>query len=385
MAHHRLGHAEEPRRWLDRAVQGTQEALKSPAEPPGEVRERRRRHCTQLGPETDPRAAASRGGTVDSSSGDEARAVTLTRKAKRTRPKKSHRGFRLRRRMGMVSGHTYDAARKSVRLSSLTHQARQAGKPDLLEESINDEVHAVRRYRGRAGGAGDGGAAQEPRPEEIIDRAIRAHGGEEKLAGLSAFTLKERMVYPGAATYDTQIVVQFPGRYRSERTISSGGKSSTSLIVLDGEQGWMKSNDVVTPYPKTFLESMQKYTVPYTGAAVDPPTPARQKNPACQFTTTGEGTVEGRPAVGLRMKLEGGPEATWYLTRRPACCSRKSSAQALRGRGRGGGDRLRGLPDLRRLPHRPQGDAPARREGRVQQRADRLPRGVAQRGAFVKP
>jgi hypothetical protein len=34
MAHHRLGHAEEARRWLDRAVQGTQEALKSPAEPP---------------------------------------------------------------------------------------------------------------------------------------------------------------------------------------------------------------------------------------------------------------------------------------------------------------------------------------------------------------
>jgi tetratricopeptide (TPR) repeat protein len=35
MAHHRLGHAEEARRWLDRAVQGTQEALKSPADPSG--------------------------------------------------------------------------------------------------------------------------------------------------------------------------------------------------------------------------------------------------------------------------------------------------------------------------------------------------------------
>jgi hypothetical protein len=163
------------------------------------------------------------------------------------------------------------------------------------------------------GAPGMAARAQEPRPEEIIDKAIRAHGGEEKLAGLSAFTLKERMVYPGAATYDTQIVVQLPGRYRSERTISSGGKSSTTLIVLDGDQGWMKSNDVVTPYPKTFLESMQKYTVPYTGPQSILRLRARQKNPACQFTTAGEGTVEGRPAVGLRMKLEGGPEATWYF------------------------------------------------------------------------
>jgi tetratricopeptide (TPR) repeat protein len=32
MAHHRLGHAEETRRWLHKAVQGTDEALKSPGE-----------------------------------------------------------------------------------------------------------------------------------------------------------------------------------------------------------------------------------------------------------------------------------------------------------------------------------------------------------------
>jgi serine/threonine protein kinase/Tfp pilus assembly protein PilF len=34
MAHHRLGHADEARRWLDKAVQATEEALKPPAEPP---------------------------------------------------------------------------------------------------------------------------------------------------------------------------------------------------------------------------------------------------------------------------------------------------------------------------------------------------------------
>ncbi len=163
------------------------------------------------------------------------------------------------------------------------------------------------------GVSGMAARAQEPRPEEIIDKAIRAHGGEEKLAGLSAFTLKERMVYPDAATWDTQIVVQLPGRYRSERTISSGGKSSTWMIVLDGEQGWMKQNEVVTRYPSAFIASFFKYTIPYEGPRSILRLRARQKNPACQFTTTGEGTVEGRPAVGLRMKLEGGPEVTWYF------------------------------------------------------------------------
>ena len=46
------------------------------------------------------------------------------------------------------------------------------------------------------GAPGMAARAQEPRPEEIIDRAIRAHGGEEKLTGLSGFTLKERQVLP---------------------------------------------------------------------------------------------------------------------------------------------------------------------------------------------
>jgi hypothetical protein len=155
--------------------------------------------------------------------------------------------------------------------------------------------------------------ADEPRPEEIIDKAIRAHGGEERLANLSAFILQERMVYPDAATWDTQIVVQLPGRYRSERTVSSAGKSSTSLIVLDGEHGWWKSNDVVTPYPMTSFGSIWKYTIPYAGPRSILRLRARQKNPECHFAMAGEGSVEGRPVVGLRMKLEGGPEATWYF------------------------------------------------------------------------
>src|SRR5262245_28916928 len=82
--------------------------------------------------------------------------------------------------------------------------------------------------------------ADEPRPEAIVDKALRAHGGEEKLTGLTAFTLKERTVYPDAMTWDIESVVQLPGRYRLERTDPSGGKSSRMLIVLDGDQGWMK-------------------------------------------------------------------------------------------------------------------------------------------------
>jgi len=157
--------------------------------------------------------------------------------------------------------------------------------------------------------------ADELRPEEIVEKALRAHGGEEKLTGLTAFTSKERTVYPDAMTWDVETVVQLPGRYRSERKMSSGGKSTTSLLLLDGDQGWMKMNDHTTPYPKTFIASFWKNTLPYEGPRSILRLRARQKNPACQFATAGEAKVEGRPAVGLRMKLEGGPEEIWYFDR----------------------------------------------------------------------
>jgi hypothetical protein len=38
MAHQGLGHADEARRWLEKALQGTTEALKPPAEPAGKAK-----------------------------------------------------------------------------------------------------------------------------------------------------------------------------------------------------------------------------------------------------------------------------------------------------------------------------------------------------------
>ena len=38
MAHQSLGHTDVARRWFDKAMQGAEEALKSPAESPGKAR-----------------------------------------------------------------------------------------------------------------------------------------------------------------------------------------------------------------------------------------------------------------------------------------------------------------------------------------------------------
>ncbi len=152
-------------------------------------------------------------------------------------------------------------------------------------------------------------------PEGIIDRAIRAHGGEEKLNGLKGFTQRYRTAFTDGVTTDGDYAVQVPGRYRSAMTLSSGGKSRTSVIVIDGDEGWSKMNDVVIPYPAPFLGTMKKFTVPYLGPREVLRLRDRQKNPACHFAATGECSIGGRPAVGLQMKLDGAPQQTWYFAK----------------------------------------------------------------------
>ena len=160
--------------------------------------------------------------------------------------------------------------------------------------------------------SGRNACADEPKPEQIIDKAIRAHGGEERLNGLSGFSIKERFVYDKGPTWNYEVDAAPPTRYRSELKSGSEDKNR-SVIVIDGDHGWLKRGDNVELYPPTFLDSMRKFTIPYVGPHSILRLRDRQKNPQCQFSTVGECTIDGHQAVGLRMKLDGGPQQTWFF------------------------------------------------------------------------
>ncbi len=161
------------------------------------------------------------------------------------------------------------------------------------------------------GASGRYARADQPTPEQIIDKAIRAHGGEDRLKVLTGFYLKDRVTYDKGPNWNYETTVDLPLRYRSEMKVGSEGKPR--VIVIDGDQGWFKTGDEVISYPPTFLDSMRKHTIPYLGPRSILRLRDRQKNPQCHFSTVGECTIDGHQAVGLRMKLEGGSQQTWYF------------------------------------------------------------------------
>jgi len=177
------------------------------------------------------------------------------------------------------------------------------------------------------GAVGANARGDEPKPEQIIDKAIRAHGGEDRLAGLSGFSLKERLVYEKGPTWSFEEKADVPLRYRSEMKSGPEGKNR-SVIVINGDHGWLKRGNEAEPYPPTFLDTMRKNTIPYLGPRSILRLRARQKNPHCQFSAAGECTIDGHQAVGLRMKLEGGPQQTWFFDKESGLLLRTESRTA---------------------------------------------------------
>ncbi len=162
------------------------------------------------------------------------------------------------------------------------------------------------------GSAGRNALAEEPKPEQIVDKAIRASGGEDRLKGLKGFTYKTRTVFEKGPTWSYEYAADVPLRYRSEITVGDAG-SIRSIVVIDGDQGWLKMGADTTPYPPTFVDSMKKYTIRYLGPRSMLRLRDRLNNPRCQISTVAECTIDGHPAVGLRMKLQDGPQETWYF------------------------------------------------------------------------
>ena len=88
----------------------------------------------------------------------------------------------------------------------------------------------------------------EQAAKPILDKAIKAMGGEERLSKIKAFTVKGKgtvVVDGDDVPFTFQTTAKGIDQYRSTFEITAGGEKFTGGIVLDGDKGWRKQNDQV--------------------------------------------------------------------------------------------------------------------------------------------
>ncbi len=99
----------------------------------------------------------------------------------------------------------------------------------------------------------------------VLDRATKALGGDQKLAGIKAVTWETKgrmtMLLQGPESYhfSAKITVQGLNRYRSETEIDPTGERLKILSVLDDDRNWFRFGDDPKQPAPMLMRSSARY------------------------------------------------------------------------------------------------------------------------------
>jgi hypothetical protein len=143
-------------------------------------------------------------------------------------------------------------------------------------------------------------AADATDVKAILDKAIKALGGEDTLSKVKAATWKAKGTISFGGTDNpvaTQSVVQGLDHFRQEFEADFGGNAVKGVTVLAGDTGWRKFGDNQMEMDRDAVAN-QKRAVYLT---VIPITILPLKGKEFKVEATGEEKVGAKPAVGLKV------------------------------------------------------------------------------------
>jgi hypothetical protein len=162
-------------------------------------------------------------------------------------------------------------------------------------------------------GGAEGRARAADDARAIVDKAIKAQGGEAKLAKLKRARVKvvgKLALGPGKpdAPFVITDVWQMPRQYKTSLEVTADGKKLSQTLVLNGDKGWASLNGETKELPKEALAEMkeQKY-------AEDLDRLLGLKDKGVTLTVLKEAKVNGKPAVGVAVKAKGHRDVKLYF------------------------------------------------------------------------
>jgi len=158
--------------------------------------------------------------------------------------------------------------------------------------------------------------AQDP-VHVLLQRAIAAHGGLEKLSSVRAdkVTLKGTL-HLGSSTvpFTNELTIQAPGQFKSIVRISEGGRARTIVHLLDGE----KASILIDGHPQTVSGSnlsQMRQTLQLDQAMKLAPL---LSDPAFTVSYLGEYRFNGRIVIGIRVEGRGQRDLRLYFDKETA-------------------------------------------------------------------
>ena len=143
---------------------------------------------------------------------------------------------------------------------------------------------------------------------DLIEKALTAHGGKDKLKALQAFTLKLRDDKPAGSAGVTEYSAQLPDKLRIDFSREDRGDKEIQIILgLGSIHRWHKSADgKIVPISLGGRDLQSEYWLDYL-KYLGPRAVLRLVDPEQRLTLLDDAPIEGRPAacVGVAMSAPG--------------------------------------------------------------------------------
>jgi len=148
------------------------------------------------------------------------------------------------------------------------------------------------------------GLLRAEEPKDIIDRAIKAAGGEENLAKFKCHTWSAKGTYYGQGTdiaYTATYAVHWPDKFRVDIT-------DFILLVLNGDKAWIKMGSDTNEMP---LDQLAEQKEAQHCSYVTTLLPLKGKG--FTLATLGEIKVGDRPALGVKVSSKNHRDVSLYF------------------------------------------------------------------------
>jgi hypothetical protein len=146
----------------------------------------------------------------------------------------------------------------------------------------------------------------------ILDKGIKALGGEDKLSKITAATWKAKgkMTFGGNDSEMTSTAtVQGLDHMRQEFDGEFNGNKVHGVTIVAGDKGWQKFGDMGGELPKDRLTNQKRAIY----LQVIPITLVQLKGKDFKIETAGEEKVDGKPAAGLKVTGPDKKDFTLYF------------------------------------------------------------------------
>jgi len=147
----------------------------------------------------------------------------------------------------------------------------------------------------------------------VIEKAIKAHGGADRLTKFQASKTKSKgnIELAGGITFTSDSAVQYPDKFKETVDLEVAGNKVTVVTVYDGKKGWTSINGETKEMDEKTLDAMKEVLHDMQIMRM-----AFTRDKKCEFSPLGEIKVNDQPAIGVKVSAKDHKEVNLYFDKK---------------------------------------------------------------------